>query len=211
MRIHAPSERNRRLAAFLEAANADTQLKARWHVAQVTAERLGHERPLVGPPADRAQPRAAAVPAAAPRRRAVGDRDATTAMNADDAEVVIAGGCLLHDLGMSIHRVDHEAFSLFLAADLLDGLLGRGLRGARADDHRLRDPARDHRPPQRRAPAHARGRRRARRRRARHGARPLARRRSRRACRTSTRCRRPRSTRSGSSPARQRASASRSR
>ena len=45
-------------------------------------------------------------------------------MNADDAEVVIAGGCLLHDIGMSIHRVDHEAFSLFLAADLLDDLLG---------------------------------------------------------------------------------------
>ena len=45
------------------------------------------------------------------------------AMKASDAEVVIAGGCLLHDLGMSIHRVDHEAFSLFLAGDLLDELL----------------------------------------------------------------------------------------
>jgi metal-dependent HD superfamily phosphatase/phosphodiesterase len=44
-------------------------------------------------------------------------------MNPSDAEVVIAGGCLLHDVGMSIHRVDHEAFSLFLAADLLEGLL----------------------------------------------------------------------------------------
>jgi len=44
-------------------------------------------------------------------------------MKAADAEVVIAGGCLLHDLGMSIHRHDHESFSLFLAADLLDDLL----------------------------------------------------------------------------------------
>ena len=42
-------------------------------------------------------------------------------MTNKDAEVVIAGGCLLHDLGMSIHRTDHEAFSLFLAADLLAG------------------------------------------------------------------------------------------
>ena len=41
----------------------------------------------------------------------------------NDAEVVIAGGCLLHDLGMSIHRADHEAYSLFLASDLLEGLL----------------------------------------------------------------------------------------
>ena len=37
--------------------------------------------------------------------------------------MVIAGGCLLHDLGMSIHRADHEAYSLFLAADCLDRLL----------------------------------------------------------------------------------------
>jgi metal-dependent HD superfamily phosphatase/phosphodiesterase len=37
--------------------------------------------------------------------------------------VVIAGACLTHDLGMSIHRVDHEAFSLFLAADRLPDLL----------------------------------------------------------------------------------------
>ena len=37
--------------------------------------------------------------------------------------MIIAGACLLHDLGMSIHRVDHEAFSLFLAADSLDRLL----------------------------------------------------------------------------------------
>ena len=44
-------------------------------------------------------------------------------MSHKDAEVVIAGGCLLHDLGMSIHRVEHETFSLFLAADLLDDLL----------------------------------------------------------------------------------------
>jgi metal-dependent HD superfamily phosphatase/phosphodiesterase len=44
-------------------------------------------------------------------------------LTADDAEVVIAAGCLLHDLGMSIHRVDHEAYSLFLAADVLDRLL----------------------------------------------------------------------------------------
>jgi metal-dependent HD superfamily phosphatase/phosphodiesterase len=45
------------------------------------------------------------------------------AMSHKDAEVIIAGGCLLHDLGMSIHRIDHEAFSLFLAADILDVLL----------------------------------------------------------------------------------------
>jgi metal-dependent HD superfamily phosphatase/phosphodiesterase len=47
-------------------------------------------------------------------------------MNPRDAEVVIAAACLVHDTGMSIHRSDHEQYSLFLAADrlplLLDGI-----------------------------------------------------------------------------------------
>ena len=57
-------------------------------------------------------------------------------MKPNDAEVVIAGGCLLHDLGMAIHRVDHESFSLFLAADLLDDLLDDVYEEPRADDRR---------------------------------------------------------------------------
>ena len=40
-----------------------------------------------------------------------------------DAEVVIAGAALLHCVGMSIHRTDHEAYSLFLTADKLPKLL----------------------------------------------------------------------------------------
>ena len=40
-----------------------------------------------------------------------------------DAEVVVALASLLHDVGMSIHRSDHEAFSLFIAAGKVDGLL----------------------------------------------------------------------------------------
>jgi len=44
-------------------------------------------------------------------------------MTARDAEVVIAAACLLHDTGMSIHRTDHEQYSLFLAAERLPHLL----------------------------------------------------------------------------------------
>jgi metal-dependent HD superfamily phosphatase/phosphodiesterase len=40
-----------------------------------------------------------------------------------DAEVVIAAGALFHCVGMSVHRADHETFSLFLTADRLPGLL----------------------------------------------------------------------------------------
>jgi hypothetical protein len=44
-------------------------------------------------------------------------------LRARDAEVVVAGGALLHDVGMSIHRADHEAYSLFLAERKLRELL----------------------------------------------------------------------------------------
>ena len=37
--------------------------------------------------------------------------------------MVVAGGALLHDVGMSIHRADHEAYSLFLANGALERLL----------------------------------------------------------------------------------------
>lgn len=44
-------------------------------------------------------------------------------MKERDAEVVIAAAALFHCVGMSIHRTDHEAYSLFLTADKLGGLL----------------------------------------------------------------------------------------
>ena len=53
----------------------------------------------------------------------------TPAMVADhgmterDAEVTVAAASLFHCVGMSIHRIDHESYSLFLTADKLNGLL----------------------------------------------------------------------------------------
>lgn len=44
-------------------------------------------------------------------------------LDAEDAEVVVAMAALLHDIGMSIHRDDHEAFSLFLATQKLREIL----------------------------------------------------------------------------------------
>jgi uncharacterized protein len=123
MRITAPSERNPKLAALLRAVNADEQLKARWHAAQITAERLGmsdhswvHLRIVLN-----IALRLFRLLHTSGLRSAV---ETDYGLGREDAEVVIAGACLLHDLGMSIHRIDHEAFSLFLAADHLDRLLG---------------------------------------------------------------------------------------
>ena len=39
-RVRAPTRGNRRLEGLLEAVNADTELRAWWHMAQVTSERL---------------------------------------------------------------------------------------------------------------------------------------------------------------------------
>jgi metal-dependent HD superfamily phosphatase/phosphodiesterase len=44
-------------------------------------------------------------------------------MRFEDSELVVVLGCLTHDLGMSIHRSNHEEMSLFLAADRLPKLL----------------------------------------------------------------------------------------
>jgi metal-dependent HD superfamily phosphatase/phosphodiesterase len=122
IQIHAPSRRNRKLARFFAAVNANDKLKAYWHAQQVTTQRLGMS--------DHSWVHLQIVLNSALRifrllhRAGVASAIETDyAMTAPDAEVVVAGGCLLHDVGMSIHRVDHEAFSLFLAADLLDDLL----------------------------------------------------------------------------------------
>lgn len=43
----------------------------------------------------------------------------------EDGEVVVTLASLLHDVGMSIHRSEHEKFSLFIARDKLDEMLPR--------------------------------------------------------------------------------------
>src|SRR3954447_14640988 len=130
-RVRAPTRGNRRLEALLEAVNADPELRAWWHMAQVTSERLGmsdhswvHVQIVLNIALRvlRLLARAGIEPAMVSDHR----------MGRRDAEVVVAAGALLHDVGMSIHRVDHEAFSLFLAerklGELLDGIYSQPAR-----------------------------------------------------------------------------------
>ncbi|XHH09419.1 MAG: HD domain-containing protein [Candidatus Bathyarchaeia archaeon] len=44
-------------------------------------------------------------------------------MTADDAEVVVVLGAILHDLGMIVQRRNHEKYSVFLALGVLENLL----------------------------------------------------------------------------------------
>ena len=120
--VHAPARGNRRLESLLAAANADDRLKAWWHMQQVVADRLGMS--------DHSWVHVQVVLNVALRLfRLLVKRGVEPAMVTDhlmrerDAEVVIAAACLLHDSGMSIHRTDHEEYSLFLAAQALPELL----------------------------------------------------------------------------------------
>src|SRR4051794_41603367 len=113
-RVHAPTRGNRRLESFLEAVNADERVRAWWYMAQINSERLGMS--------DHSWVHVQIVLNIALRLfRLLVKGGVEPAMVTDhgmrdrDAEVVIAAGALLHDVGMSIHRVHHEAFSLFLA------------------------------------------------------------------------------------------------
>ena len=122
IRIRAPTRGNRRLDRLLEAVNGDAQVKAWWHMAGLNAQRLEmsdhswvHIQIVTNIALRLARLlfRAGIVPSMV-TDHGMGERD---------AEVVIAAGSLFHCVGMSIHRTDHEAYSLFLTADKLGSLL----------------------------------------------------------------------------------------
>jgi metal-dependent HD superfamily phosphatase/phosphodiesterase len=121
-RVRAPTRGNRRLEALLEAVNADQQVRTWWYMAQVTSERLEMS--------DHSWVHVQIVLNVALRLlRLLARADVQPAMVSDhgmrdrDAEVVVAAGALLHDVGLSIHRSDHETYSLFLAERKLSELL----------------------------------------------------------------------------------------
>jgi hypothetical protein len=123
VRVRAPTRGNRKLERLLEAINDDQQVKAWWHVSAVNAtRRLGmsdhswvHIQIVlnIGLRLARLLFRRGVTPSVV----------ADYGMSERDAEVVVAAGCLFHCVGMSIHRDDHERYSLFLTADKLGSLL----------------------------------------------------------------------------------------
>jgi metal-dependent HD superfamily phosphatase/phosphodiesterase len=120
--VHAPTRGNRKLERFLAAVNADERVRAWWYMAQISSERLGMS--------DHSWVHVQVVLNIALRvLRLLLKGGIEPAMVTDhgmrdrDAEVVVAGGALLHDVGMSIHRADHEAYSLFMVQERLQSLL----------------------------------------------------------------------------------------
>jgi metal-dependent HD superfamily phosphatase/phosphodiesterase len=125
LEIRVPTRGNRRLESLLAAANADLRVRGWWYMQQVMAERLGmsdHSWVHVQIVSNIALRIFRLLSRAGVEPNVVTDHG----LKPRDAEVVIVAGCLFHDTGMSIHRTDHEQYSLFLAADrlplLLDGI-----------------------------------------------------------------------------------------
>lgn len=122
-RLVIPFEDNLRLKAVIDRVNADPELFALWHVANVNAvKRLGmsdHGPVHVQLIANIALKLLRMIVAHGGVPNIVGDFN----MTVDDAEVIVTLAALLHDVGMSIHRNDHEQFSLFIAAEKLKSLL----------------------------------------------------------------------------------------
>jgi metal-dependent HD superfamily phosphatase/phosphodiesterase len=123
MQVRVPARGNRKLRRVLERVNADSQIKAWWHVANVNAVlRLqinDHSWVHVQIVANIALRllRLLVKHGVQPSLQ----RDYR--LTADDSEIVVVLASLLHDVGMSIHRRDHEDWSLFLAEPKMRQLL----------------------------------------------------------------------------------------
>lgn len=125
--LNVPARTGPRVARLIERINADDELYALWLAANVNAvERLGmtdhgpvHVKIVMN--------------IALKLLRMLTERGGVEpgvvqnyGMSQEEAEVVVLLAALLHDTGMSIHRKDHESYSLFVAQpkvkELLEGL-----------------------------------------------------------------------------------------
>lgn len=123
MRINVPPRANRKLRTLIDRVNADAQLKGWWHVANVNAiVRLvinDHSWVHIQIVANIALKLLRQLTKHGVEPNLVRDYGFTS----DDAEVAVALGALLHDVGMAVHREGHEDFSLFLAEPKIRQLL----------------------------------------------------------------------------------------
>jgi metal-dependent HD superfamily phosphatase/phosphodiesterase len=121
--IRIPARHNPRLQEIIDRINGDDELYTLWQVMNVNAvQRLGMS--------DHGPVHLQIVANIALRLlRLIVERNIQPSavihhnLPAEDAEVIVAMASLFHDLGMSIQRVDHELYSLFLAGPKIKELL----------------------------------------------------------------------------------------
>ncbi len=124
--IRVPARHNPKLQQMVDRINGDEELYALWQVMNTNAvQRLGMS--------DHGPVHLQIVANIALRLlRLLVEHDVQPGVVTDynlpveDAEVIVAMASLFHDLGMSVHRADHELYSLFLAhpkiKELLEGI-----------------------------------------------------------------------------------------
>jgi uncharacterized protein len=121
--MNVPGRHNDRLRKLLERVNADDEIYGLWLAAAVNAtERLGMT--------DHGPVHVKIVMNIAVKLLRLLVEDGVEpavvkhyALPVTDAEVVVALASLFHDVGLSIHRPDHETYSLFVAQPKLRELL----------------------------------------------------------------------------------------
>jgi len=126
--IRIPARHNPKLQEIIDRMNGDDELYTLWQVMNVNAvQRLGMS--------DHGPVHLQIVANIALRLlRLIVEHNIQPSvmihhkLPAEDAEVIVAMASLFHDVGMSIHRIDHELYSLFLASpkikELLEGIYG---------------------------------------------------------------------------------------
>ena len=123
LRINVPARHNPRLSRLVEQVNDDDETYALWVAANVNAmERLeisDHGPVHMQIVANSALRLLRLLVDAGIQPNVMRDYE----MSRDDAEIVVVLAALYHDVGMSIHRTGHEAYSLFVARDKLRDLL----------------------------------------------------------------------------------------
>lgn len=123
VRVHVPTRRNHSLLKVMEAVQSDEELYALWHCQNVNSvTRLGMS--------DHGPVHMQIIANIALRilRILVGQGIEPSivkdhGLTVEDAEVVVVLASLLHDAGMSIHRINHEEYSLIIANRKLPALL----------------------------------------------------------------------------------------
>lgn len=122
--FRVPTRHNLKLQRLVEAINRDVSLHQLWRCANVNAvDRSGmsdHGPVHIQIVANIALKLMRLLLQAELEPAVVSDYGLT----AEDAEVVVVLGAALHDIGMSIHRHEHETYSLILGAPKTRELLG---------------------------------------------------------------------------------------
>jgi metal-dependent HD superfamily phosphatase/phosphodiesterase len=125
-RFSVPARHNEKLKELVRRINADEELIQLWKCANVNAvDRVGisdHGEVHIKIVSNIALRLVRLLIEAEIPMSVVRDHEMTN----DDAEVIVVLASALHDLGISVHRDNHEQYSLFLAApkakELLDGM-----------------------------------------------------------------------------------------